>query len=106
MLPEVARQILHARPEIAEESDTRILQIEPGRREMARQRVCRVDVLEAVHRAGEPVDLRLVESQRLPRFPRRAAASIRDDVRGHAGAQFAVSLIDVLNDLLPAIAAR
>ena len=107
MLTEVARQILHAPPEIGKELDAGILQIESARGEVARQRVGRVGVLETVHRAGEPVDLRLAESQRLARLPRRAAAPIRDDIGRHAGAQLSVSLMrTALNDLLPAIAAR
>ena len=62
--------------------------------------------LEVVHHLREPIDLLLVERQRLADLARGAAAAIGDDVGGHRRAQPAVLLVDVLDDALAAIAAR
>ena len=47
-----------------------------------------------------------IEAERLAHFARRAAAAIGDDVGGHRRAEPAVFLVDVLDHLLAAIAAR
>ena len=62
--------------------------------------------LEVVHHLGEPIDLVLVQRQRLAHLARGAAAAIGDDVGGHRRAEPAVFLVDVLNDLLAPVAAR
>src|SRR5258708_37220835 len=59
----------------------------------------------AVLDLGEPVHLLGRESERLADFAHRAPCAIGDDVRGHRGAAFAVTAIDVLNRFLAIVAA-
>ena len=73
---------------------------------MLRQFIVRIPKLEVAHHFREPIDLRLVEAERLPHFARRAAAAVRDDVGRHRGPETPVLFIDVLNDLLAPVAAR
>ncbi len=42
----------------------------------------------------------LIEAERLAHFARSGLAAIRDDVRGHGRAKFAVALVDILDGLL------
>ena len=107
VLAEMPRQILHLAPEPREQAGRAIrVQIEADRRHLPRQRVARIDELEVVHHLRQPIDLRRIEAERLPHLARRAAAAIGDDVGGHRRAEPAVFLVDVLDHLLAAIAAR
>ncbi len=54
---------------------------------------------------GEPIHLLGRETERLADFAHRAPCAIGDHVRGHRGAAFAVTAIDVLNRFLAIVAA-
>ena len=79
---------------------------QPDFGELTRHRVVGIDELELVHHLRQPVDVRLVQIERLAHLARGAAAAIGDDVGGHRRAVLAVFLVDVLDHPLPAIAAR
>ena len=100
------RQILHAAPQLGEPSERRMVEIAAGLEHPLVQRVGGIDELELIHHLGQAVDLARIDAERLPHFARRALAAIRDDVRRHRGAETTVFLVDVLNHLLAAIAAR
>ncbi len=100
------RQILHLAPQPREQADARGVQVEADRRHLLRQRVARLDELEVVHHLRQPIDLHRIEAERLPHLARRAAAAIGDHVGRHRRAEPAIFLVDVLNHLLAAIAAR
>ena len=53
---------------------------------------------------GEAVHLLEREAERLARLAHGAARAVADDGRRHGGAALAVAAVDVLDDLLPAIA--
>ena len=106
MLTEVARQILHAVPEVGELAHARLGRIHTDFAQVPRECLAAVGVLEPVHQLREPIDQRLVEPEHLPHLARRAAAAIRDDVGRHRRTVPAVALVDVLNHLLAPIAAR
>jgi hypothetical protein len=53
---------------------------------------------------GEARELIFIEAEGLADFARGGAAAIADDVGGHGCAEFAVALVDVLDDLLALIA--
>ena len=106
MLPEVARQVLDAQPQLGERAHARHVERQPGGGEVAAERLVRVDELEVVHHLRQRVDLLLVERQRLAHLARGAAAAVGDDVGGHRRAEPPVFLVDVLDDALAAIAAR
>ena len=93
-------------PEIAELPDSEIGGIDAGFFQVAPERLAAIGVLEAVHQLREPIDECFVEAQHLANLSRRAAAAIGNDVGGHRRAQLAVALVDVLDHLLAAIAAR
>ena len=73
---------------------------------MPRQGLRRVLEFELVHHLRQAIDLRGVHPEHLPHFARRAAAPVRDDVRGHRGAETAVFFVHVLDDALATIPAR
>ena len=100
------RQILDALPQIAEQADARIVEREADIADLPRQRVLRIGPLEMVHDLREPIDPLGLDRQRFADLARRAPPAVRDHVRGHARAQAAVPLVDVLNDPLAAITAR
>ena len=107
----MARQVLDALPEPAEQLHRLVVGVEADLAQVALERILRVDPLEMVHDLGQPIDLHRLERQRLPHFPRRAAAAISDHVGGHGDARRgaavrAVLLVHVLDDLLAPISAR
>src|SRR5689334_301234 len=100
MLAEMARQILHLLPELAKLLIARVVGIEAGFSEIARERVGRIHPLELMHHPSKPVYFSLVDAQYFSDFSRRALAAIRDDIRGHRRAHAPVPLVHVLNDAL------
>ena len=102
----MARQVLHARPEVAEQLQARLGHRHAGHLQVACERVGRIDELEVVHRLGEPVDLGRINRQRLPHLACGAPAAVRDHIGGHRGAELAVPLVHVLDGPLAPIAAR
>src|SRR5204863_2303425 len=68
-------------------------------------RVGLILVFKMADEAGEAVECLHIEAEHLADFPRRRAAAIGDDIRGHRRAERAVSLIDILNGALALIAA-
>ena len=55
-------------------------------------------------RRGETGELIFFEAERLADLARGRAAAIADDVSGHGSAEFAIALVDVLDDLFAMIA--
>ena len=106
MLAEMPRQILHLAPQAREQTHAIRVQIEADRRQLARQRIARIDELEVVHHFRQPIDLRGIEPERLADLARRAAPAVGDDVGRHRRAEPAVLFVDVLDDLLAPVAAR
>ena len=106
MLAEMPRQILHARPELGEPSERRMIEIAAGIDHPLPQRVGGIDELELVHHLRQPIHLRGVDAEHLPHFACRALAAIGDDVGRHRRAEPPVFLVDVLNHPLAPIAAR
>ncbi len=108
MLPEMARQVLDPLPQLREQPHARGRRIDAHRVEVRGQRLVPVlrAPLEVGHHLREPVDLLRLDAERLPHFPRRAAAAIGDHVGGHRRAVLAVLLVDVLDDALAPVAAR
>ena len=100
------RQVLHLLPQPHELPHPLVVSGQAHVRQLARQRVVRIHELELVHHLGQPIDVGLVELERLANFPRGAPAAVGDDVGGHRRAVLAVLLVDVLDDLLAPIAAR
>ena len=108
VLAQMPRQVLHLLPQLREETHAVPIHVESDRCQVARQRRFgrRVDELEVIHRLREPIDLWRVETERFPHFSRCTPAAIRDDIGGHRGAELSVFLVDVLNHLFAAVAAR
>ena len=106
VLSEMARQVLHLLPQLREMHHLGTLGIHAHRLHVLRERVVGVLELEVVHHLREPVDLRRVEVERLPHFPRRALAAVSDDIGRHRRAVLPVFLVDVLDDAFTAVAAR
>ena len=106
MLAEMPRQILHLAPEAREQPHAIRVQIEADRRQLARQRIGRIDELEVVHHLRQPIDLHRIEAERLADLARRAAPAVGDDVGRHRRAEAPVLFVDVLDDPLAPIAAR
>ena len=108
VLAQMPRQILHLLPQLREETHAVRVHVESDRGQVACQRGVgrRVDELEVIHRLREPIDLWRLETKRLPHFSRRTPAAIRNDIGGHRGAELSVFLVDVLNHLFAAVAAR
>ena len=106
VLTEMTRQILDARPELAEPLDARMLTIDADVAQVALERVLRIDPLELIHDLREPIDLRGLEREDLPHFARRASAAIRNHVGRHRRAVLPVLLVDVLDHPFAAVAAR
>ena len=83
---------------------------------MARIKACLLEVtgervvfpapLPVAYQTGEARELIFGEAERLADFACGGAAALADDVGGHGGAELAVALVDVLNDLLALIAGR
>ena len=105
VLAEVARQILHGDAELEELANARPLQLEPGIAKLALERVTRILVLPRTHQASQTSERFFIESENLADLARRRAPTIRDDVRRHRGAEFAIAFIYVLNRLLALVAA-
>ena len=106
MLAEMPRQVLHARPQLGEPSERRMVEIAADLHHPLPQRVGGIDELELIHHFRQPIDLRGVDAERLPHFARRALAAIGDDVGRHRRAKPPVFLVHVLDHALAAIAAR
>ena len=70
MLAEMPRQILDARPELAEALNARMLAIDAGVVQVALERLLRIDPLEVIHDLREPIDLIGLERKGLPHFAR------------------------------------
>ena len=99
-------QVLHTSPQHAELLDPRVGPVDTDLVEPAREGVLRVGPLEVVHDLGEPVDLIGSDRQHLADIACGTATAVGDDVGGHPGAQPAIPLVDMLDDPLPAVAAR
>ena len=82
-----------------------MLQIEPASLEIAGERIFFIFVLPRVQQPRKPVEHFRVERQRLADFARRRTSAIGDHIGRHRRAQFAVSLIDILNRALALISA-
>src|SRR5262245_51949365 len=106
MLAEMPRQILDLPPQLRELLIAGILRIETGLPQIARNRLVRIDELELSHQPGQPIDILLRQLQDFAELACRAAASVRNDIGGHRGAEFAVTLVDILDDTLALITAR
>ena len=106
VLAEVPRQVLDLLEEPGEEGDAPVPAVEPGALEAPLQRVVGVDVLEAPHVLGEPVDLVHRDAEHLADLARGAAVAVGDDVRGHGRPRRPVALVDVLDDPLAPVPAR
>ena len=74
--------------------------------QIAAERLVRIGELEMIHHLGESIDRIVIERERLADFTGGAAAAIGDHVGGHRCTKPAVFLVYVLDDALPAIAAR
>ena len=102
----MARQILDGCIELHEFGNTLVRRIELGVAELA------LDgfplILEPPLRddARELAEFVWREAEDLADIARGAASAIADDICSHRRAMFAVTLVDVLNDALPLIAAR
>ena len=104
MLAEMAGQILHAHAQVKIVGDARMTNVEAGLSEVVGECVVGAAPLPMANERGKARELIFVEAEGLADFARGGAASVADDVGGHGGAEFAVVLIDVLNDLLAVIA--
>ena len=105
VLPEMARQILHALAKLDVLGDAAMLNVEAGVVKVAAQRIVFVLPLPGADELGQAVEGLGVKAQRLAGFARGRASAIGDDVGGHRRAEFAVALIDVLDCSLALVAA-
>src|SRR5689334_18452117 len=105
MLTEVAREVLNLLPQLAEALNRRVLAVEAGVAQIAREGFFRIDPLELVHHLGERVDQAGLDREDLADLAGSAPAAVGDDVCCHRSAEPSVLLIDVLNDALAPIAA-
>src|SRR5947208_8643807 len=80
-------------------------EIESGIAEAAVEGVVLVAEFPGGNRGGNFGERFGIKSQRLAHFAVGHAIAIGDDVGGHGGAAFAVSLVDVLNDFFALVAA-
>src|SRR5262245_7489171 len=83
----MARQILDLFPQPSERLNDRMMNVQTNLAEIAVERLLRIHPLEVIDDLRQPIDLRRFERQRLPDFPRGAAAAIGDDIRRHGDAR-------------------
>src|SRR5439155_23878711 len=105
VLAKVARQVLNRDVELEKFADAAVARIEAGFLELALGREARVLPLPLGGEARKARDRLLVEAKRFADLARGGAPAIGNDVGGHGGSQFAVTLVDVLDDTLTLIAA-
>ena len=107
VLPEVARQVLDLEEEAQEVLRADVPRVEAGRGDLAGEILHRIaDFAEApaAELLGEVVHLLGRITHRLPRFARRRAVAVGDDVGCHAGSVGTVFRVDVLDDFLALVA--
>ncbi len=105
VLAEVARKVLRHAIEVQKFAYARLFEIEARLAEFAHVGVFRIVPFEGVRQAAEAFERSDFEPQRLAYFARRRAATIRDDVGGHGGAQLPEALVDILDGALALVAA-
>ena len=106
VLPQVPRQILQPHRQLQILRNPRMLHIEPRMLKRVRHRVVLPAPLPLAHQPRQPPQRLRIEPQRLPHLPRRRLAPIRNHIRRHRRAQLAITLVDVLNRLLPLLLRR
>jgi hypothetical protein len=106
VLAEMARQVLDGPPDAREVLNAQVARIAARLAEMRGERIAGILVLPVAHELRQPLDEIGGQRERLADLPRRAPAAIGDDVGGHRRAEPAIALVDVLDDLLAAVAAR
>src|SRR5947199_1919456 len=106
MLAQVSWQILNTLAQLPVLSDARMVQIEANFLKMIFEIVRWAAPFSAVHHARKLVEGLLIKSERFAHFPRRGAVAIGNDIRRHRRPKLAVTLVYVLNRLLPLVSAR
>ncbi len=97
VLPEMARQILHALAKLHVLGNAAVLNVEARVMKVAAERIVFILPLPGADKFGQAVQGLGIKAQSLACFACRRASAIGDDVGGHGRAKFAVTLIDVLN---------
>ena len=105
VLAQMARQVLHGDIQLEEFANAAVARIETGFVELALGGVARILPLPSARQARQARHCGLIEAQRFADFARGRASAIGDDVGGHGGAEFAIALVDILDDALAPIAA-
>jgi hypothetical protein len=96
VLPEMARQVLHAPAQLHVLGDAAVLYVKARVWKVA-SNVSLVPSTPMLTKFGQAVQRLGIEAQGLASFACRGASAIGNDVGGHRRAEFAIALIDVLN---------
>src|SRR5262249_34661371 len=106
MLAEMARQIPNGQVEIQELRDERIFRRKAGLAELALGGFLGIGPAPGRNQRGKPAEIGFAETEHFSDVANGGAAAISDDVGGHSGAEFAVTLVNVLDHAFALIAAR
>ena len=105
VLPEVPRQAVDPPADVEQRRQPRMAGADARQLQLLGQ-LQRVRIVAAMEQAREPVQHVVRQAEHLAHLPHRVPALEGDDVRGHGRAPPAVAAVDLLDDLLAAVAAR
>ncbi len=100
------RQILNPLAQLPVFPDAGMAQVEAHLLKMMFERVGRAAPFSAIHDTRQLIQSVLIEAKRLADFARSRTVTIRNDVGRHCCAELSIPMIDVLDGLLPLVAAR
>ena len=105
MLAEMARHVLHGEAQFVIFAQAGMVEVESGIAEAAVEGIVFVAKFPGGDGGRNFLERFRIESQRLAHFARGHAIAIGDDVGGHGGAAFAITLVNILNDFFALVAA-
>ena len=105
VLAQMPRQILQSHAQRKKLSDARMPHIESGLAEIDRQCIFRILIPPGADQLRQLLEHVEIEAQNLSDLARRRPSAIRDDIGRHRGAEFSVTLVDVLDHAFALVAA-